>query len=316
MAVLAAMPGGKTVMGVEFTLQERSALYGLLAENSSDIIFKSDSRGFVQTASPAIECLGYRPSAMLFGPHVRELVHPGYGEAIDAAHREALIGHGDGQWLEFPAGSGKRGAQWFEIQMRGLRGSDGKAYGVLSIMRCISARKSLEDRLFAAELTDPLTRLTNRIAFIAMLDHLVAAPTGGCLALFDLDHFMTLNMRYGQSAGDEMLRSFADLLRSLTRQEDIISRIGGERFGILFPGLDQRKASELCQPIVETLAQLGRIAVALDFSVTTSAGIAPIYHSVDRTIKRAEVALFLAKARGRSRIETSGGDVTLIRRRT
>lgn len=301
-------------MNVGFTVQERVALYGLLAENSGDIILKSDERGFIQSASQGIDYLGYHPAAALFGPHVRELVLPDYADAIEAAHEAALAGRNNGRWIELPANNRKRGKLWFEVQMRGLLRADGEAYGVLTVMRSIAERKSLEDRLFAAELTDPLTRLTNRIAFVAMLDHLVASPAGGCLALFDLDHFMTLNMRYGQSAGDEMLRSFAALLRSLTRSDDIVSRIGGERFGVLLPGLDESESSMLCQPVIETLAQLGQSATQHDFAVTTSAGIAPIGHSVDRTMKRAEVALFLAKARGRSRIEASAGDVTLMQR--
>ena len=298
-------------MGVEFTLQERSALYGLLAENSSDIIFKSDRRGFIQTASPAMERLGYRLPAMLFGPHIRDLVLPQFAAEIEAAHRAALAGHGELSWTEFPAASQCHRGHWFEIQMRGLHDATGHPYGVLCIMRSISERKSLEERLFAAELTDPLTRLTNRVAFVSMLDYMVADQGGGCLALFDLDHFMTLNMRYGQSAGDEMLCAFADLLRSLARREDIISRLSGERFGLLVPGLPPATALQLCQSIVETLAGLGRFALATGFSVTTSAGIAPIGHSLDRTMKRAEVALFMAKAKGRSRVECSGGDLTL-----
>lgn len=290
-------------MGIEFTVQERSALYGLLADHSSDIIFKSDARGFILTASPAIERLGYRLPAMLIGPHIRDLVLPQFADAIEAAHRAALAGHGDGRWLEFPASSEGQGRHWFEIQMRGLHDPAGHPYGVLCIMRSIAERKSLEERLFAAELTDPLTRLTNRVAFITMLEYMVASERGGCLALFDLDHFMTLNMRYGQSAGDEMLIAFADLLRSLARREDIISRIGNERFGVLMPALSADDAAGVCQPIVETLAGLGHLAQAGGYSVTTSVGIAPISHSLDRTMKRAEVALYLAKAKGRSRVE-------------
>ena len=304
---------GQIQMGIEFTVQERVALYGLLADHSSDIIFKSDARGFILTASPAIERLGYRLPAMLIGPHIRDLVLPPFADAIEAAHRAALAGHGEEYWLEFPTASERHAGHWFEIQMRGLHDAAGQPYGVLCIMRSIAERKSLEERLFAAELTDPLTRLTNRVAFVAMLEYMVTGERGGCLALFDLDHFMTLNMRYGQTAGDEMLVAFADLLRSLARREDIISRIGGERFGLLLPGLSADDAAELCQPIVETLAGLGHLALGDGFSVTTSAGIAPIDHSLDRTIKRAEVALYLAKAKGRSRVESSRDDLSLMR---
>ncbi|MFM5917759.1 MAG: diguanylate cyclase domain-containing protein [Novosphingobium sp.] len=289
-------------MGVDFTLQERSALYGLLAENSDDIIFKSDARGFLITASPAIEQLGYRLPAMLFGPHIRDLVLPHFAEAIEAEHRAVMAGRGSRRWREFPAATAIPG-QWFEIQMRALNDAAGRLYGVLCIMRSIAARKSLEEQLFAAEMTDPLTRLTNRVAFVSMLEYMVCDKAGGSLVLFDLDHFMTLNMRYGQSAGDEMLCAFADLLRDLVRREDIISRIGNERFGVLMPGLTPDEARELCQPVIETLAVLGQSDIGERFGVTTSAGISPITGSLDRTMKQAELALFAAKAKGRSRVE-------------
>jgi len=152
-------------------------------------------------------------------------------------------------------------------------------------------------------MTDPLTRLTNRMAFVSMLEYMVCSKAGGTLALFDLDHFMTLNMRYGQSAGDEMLCAFSDLLRDIVRREDIISRIGSERFGVLLPGLDPEQACEVCQPVVDTLAVLGRPDQAECFGITASAGIAPISGTVDRTMKHAELALFAAKAKGRSRVE-------------
>lgn len=291
-------------MGIEFTLHERLALYGLLAENSSDIIFKSDSRGFILTASPAMRQLGYQLPAMLIGPHIRDLVQSQFTEGIEAMHRAALSGLNEGRWSEFPAGSHSP-AHWFEIQMRALHDSSGRAYGVLCIMRSIAERKCLEEQLFAAEMTDPLTRLTNRTAFVAMLEFMVSSRRDGCLALFDLDHFMTLNMRFGQSAGDEMLCAFADLLRNLVRSEDIISRIGNERFGVLMPGVSSELASELCLPVVETLAELGRDERGDRFGVTASAGITPIARSLDSTLKHAELALFTAKASGRSRIECS-----------
>lgn len=292
-------------MRVDFTLHERLALYGLLADHSSDIILRTDRRGFVLAASPALERLGLALPAMLIGPHLRDLVHPDYRALIEAEHRAAIAGTGSGGWLELPAVLGGRRQQWFEAQLRPMTDPHGRTYGALVVMRCIARRKSLEARLFAAEFTDPLTRLTNRIAFLAMLDHLVSRPHRAALALFDIDHFMTLNMRFGQSAGDDLLRAFADLLRAMTRSEDIISRAGGERFAVIMPALTPQAAAAACRPIVETLAEAGGAALGGHFAVSTSVGIARIGRSTDSTVKQAELALFMAKAKGRSRIETS-----------
>jgi diguanylate cyclase (GGDEF)-like protein len=290
-------------MSVEFTLQERSALFGLLAENSTDIILKTDRRGFVLDGSSGIGRLGLTLPAMLFGPHLRDLFHPACGDLIAAEHDAVIERRANSGWLELPALLPDGGCHWREVQLSCLVDPVGRAYGSLVMSRCIAVRKSLEDRLFAAHYTDPLTRLTNRLAFVSMLDHLATRPDGGCLALFDLDRFAALNLRHGQGAGDDMLCATADLLRAMTRNEDTISRIDGERFGVLLPGLSVEESVEECRPIVETMAAAGAPAHAGEFPITVSVGVAAIDRSTDYTLKRAEIALCIAKAKGRSRVE-------------
>lgn len=291
-------------MGVEFTVRERSALYAMLADNPQDIILKSDPRGFIVTASPALATLGVSLPTLLFGPHIRDLFAPRHAPAIEAAHAAALAGQDLGL-REFPVRqeAGRHG--WFDVRMRGLRDLVGRPYGVLSVLRSVTERKRLEEQLFVAELTDPLTGLTNRVAFTSMLDFLIDNSSGGSLAVFDLDHFMTLNMRHGQDAGDALLCDFADLLRGLTGPDEIISRIGSERFALLLPRSDAQGTLDLCQPIIEALAEFGKAGRGGEIAVTASAGIAPIAGSVDHTLRQAEIALVLAKAKGRSRVETS-----------
>ena len=305
-------------MRVEFTLHERLALCGMLADQSTDIILKTDRLGYVVSASQTLEQLGFALSSTLIGPHVRDLVHPDYCDLIENRHRAVIAGRECDDRLEVPTVHSRRKAQWFETQIRPMTDLHGQINGALVVMRCIATRRSLEDRLFAAEFTDPLTRLTNRIAFVAMLDHLVAHSQSAALALFDIDHFMTFNMRFGQSAGDDLLRAFAGLLQAMTRGEDIISRVDGERFGVIMPGLTPQLAQAACMPITEAMAQASGPTPIDEFAVSVSVGIAAITNSTDSTVKDAELALFLAKAKGRSRIETtpSGSVVTGFGQRT
>ena len=297
---------------MDFTLRERSALCGVLAESTDDIIFKTDRQGFILSASTGIERIGFSLPAMLIGPHLCELAQEPYGEALDAAFEAAICGGRSPGWIEFPA-RGRKGAEpsWFELQLHGLSDADRQRYGTLGIMRNIDARKTLEERLFAAEHTDPLTGLTNRRAFVTMLDYLVGSGARGCLALFDIDHFMAINMRCGQAAGDEVLVVFADLLRTLLRQEDIVSRVDGERFAVLLPQVNAAEAAELCEPIIATLADLRRSTGLSELAISASAGLCTIGETLDATIKRAELALFTAKARGRCRLEFGGPGLEL-----
>lgn len=290
-------------MGMNFTVQETSALYGLLADSSSDVILKTDREGFIVHASPAFERLGFRIPGSLISPNLLDIVESSHRDMVSRALSDALEGREVGRWVEFPAVTADERQHWFEIQARALRDDEGEIYGALSIMRSIDERRQLKDQLFAATYTDPLTGLTNRAAFISMLEHMIESNMDGCLALFSIDFFRTINMKYGQSTGDEVLQVFADLLREMLRAEDIISRIGSERFAVLLPRTSTEQAQAICHRVVTTLAELRQKVGESRFAITASASIAHIGDNLDRTIERAELALFCAKAKGRNRLE-------------
>lgn len=286
-----------------FTPQDGVALYGLLAHNSNDIIIiKTDCNGFVCSASPTIARVGLPQSEQLFGRHLTDIVHPRHVPTIRLRHANAVAGRVDESWEEFaiPVESGER---WFEIGMRGVPGDRGGISGVLSLMRNIDDKKNVERKLFVATMTDQLTGLTNRRAFTTMLDHMLADRIGGCVAIFDLDHFKAINLRYGQSLGDEVLVAFAGYVRASLRETDIISRIGGESIGVLLPGAGPADAEVICRRIVSGMGDLGKACGADDIPITASAGVARIGGSVDDTLRRVELALTLAKAKGRNRLE-------------
>ena len=288
-------------MGVSFTPEEGSVLFDLLAENSTDIILKTDCAGNLLHGLPTMSRLGLLPPAQSGARHLSDLVDPGCVEDVLAAHREALGGGREGDWVEFLARSRGARARLFAIQTRRIVDAADAVCGGISIVRSLDERRSFEERLFAATMTDPLTGLTNRSAFVAMLGHLVEAQADGWVAMFDIDHFKAINMRYGHSAGDEVLVAFADLIRVLTREADIISRIGGESFGILLPRTAPAEAERVAREIRVTLAE-SSAAAGGGLAITVSGGLARIAGTLDDTIRRAELALAVAKARGRNRL--------------
>lgn len=294
-------------MGVSLTALESSALYDILAESTTDIILKTDCHGFIEQASPAIEDLGFLLPSMLIGPHMLDLVHPSHAALVKAEHDAAASGRRLGKWVEFPAIKQGGREQWYEIQMRSLGHDRGRIYGVLSIMRSIDERRTLKEKLFATAMTDPLTGLTNRRAFISMLQHLVDNCISGCLALFNVDHFRAINMRYGHSVGDEVLVVFAELLRTLMGPRDIISRIGSETLAVLFPRTTARRAEDKCRQVTATLSEIRESSGSDGLAITASAGLARIAGTLDASITSAELALFLAKARGRNSIQVESG---------
>lgn len=293
-------------MAMGITRRESAALYRLLADATSDIILKTDRRGFIVHASPAIQHLGISLPTMLIGPHIQDLVHPACAAEIQGRHEAAIDGEQDGDWAEFPALTGDLQERWFEIQIRRLVDEQGEVYGALSIMRSIEERRAYEERLFAAAMTDPLTGLTNRRAFIEMLRHMVDKRIDGCLALFALDHLKAINMKHGQAAGDSALTAFADVLRRNLRSQDIISRVGGESLGVLLPRSEPEEVEAICRRTLDALAKVRLAAVEGGFSVTASAGVSRIARSVDDTLKRTEMTLFFARATGKGRVELDG----------
>jgi diguanylate cyclase (GGDEF)-like protein/PAS domain S-box-containing protein len=294
-------------MGVHFTPRERSAMHRLLSDNSRDIVLKTDCGGFILEAALAIERLDDPLTGRLIGRNLFDLVHPGWQEAVRADHATAIRERRDQARIELPMLISEHRERWFELQLSCVFDEDGEVYGTVGIMRNIEERRVLEDKLFAAAMTDPLTGLTNRRAFVAMLQHLVDRRYDGCVAMFEIDHFKTINMRHGQAMGDEVLIVFGELLRTLMRSEDIVSRIGGQTLGVLLPRVSPTQAQTICTRVIETLGDVRNTSSAGTFCITASAGLTSLAGSLDETMKRCELALFMAKAKGRNRLETDTG---------
>lgn len=277
---------------------ECSALYRLVATSPTDLVIKTDRGGRIVHATAAGESLGMAREGGPVGRHLLELVHHAYAEIVLGEHQAALAGGSGSGWIEVLALAADGGQHWMELKLGPLP----QRNGALAILRSIEDRRTLENRLFVAAMTDPLTGLTNRTAFTRMLAHLVESDAAGHLALFDIDHFRAINLRHGHSGGDQVLVAFARLLRTLLRPDDILSRIDGGTFGVLLPGADQPQAIAACEEVVAALREMSASARG-EHRFTASGGIAPLSSSADATLRDAELALLAAKSRGRARVE-------------
>jgi diguanylate cyclase len=159
---------------------------------------------------------------------------------------------------------------------------------------------------------DELTGLANRRLLLEAADalHQQSLRNGRSLslALLDLDHFKRLNDSFGHPAGDRVLKTFADTLKSETRQADIVARIGGEEFCVLMPDTPDGGARELAERIRQRVAALPRHTLGVPSSLTVSVGLATGQGPDSRfesLYARADRALYRAKARGRNTVEVS-----------
>jgi two-component system cell cycle response regulator len=159
-------------------------------------------------------------------------------------------------------------------------------------------------------LTDPLTGLFNRRHTSSVLEAEVARAnryaTPLTLLMCDIDHFKSINDRFGHNVGDEVIRQVAGLLPERIRRIDVAGRWGGEEFIMVLPSTGAEGAYVVAERIRSAVEVLSRIDGCVD-RVTVSIGVAE-HHRSDKPIElveRADKALYGAKQRGRNCVEVS-----------
>ncbi|UIP07650.1 sensor domain-containing diguanylate cyclase [Erythrobacter sp. SDW2] len=288
-------------MMLDFSAGELAQLCELVSGTASDILFKTDSDGFIVHASQGIAMLGEPLPAVLIPPRLQDLVAYDHLRAVEAELALAAAGNAERGWTEFRVAGGSHDGRWYAMRLVPARERDGRR-DVLGILHDVHERRMLEDRLFTARMTDPLTGLTNRIAFDAMLGHVTTQGLEGTLALLAIDHFRAINHRLGHRFGDEVLAGFTEVLRTVMRKGDTVSRIGGSCFAVLLVDTGHAEASRLCHEVQHVFAaelRAGKVTLPL----SASAGIAEFSRCAEDTLRRTELALVLGKNSGRLRHE-------------
>ena len=284
-------------MGIEFSDREVARFFDVVSGGTSEIFLRLDSEGFILSSSLAVEHLahhGAEPgSRMLIAPRLADLVTSDHAPTVGSELALAAAGNAERGWIEICLATGAASHRWFALRLV-PDPHGGSAARVLAVLRDIHERRTLEDRLFAARMTDPLTGLTNRLAFDSMLEHVCGHRRSGCLALFGIDNLRAFNHRLGYDAGDQVLCGFAEVLRQVMRTGDIISRTGDATFAVLFPDTGHQDAGDLARQAQQLFSgdvPAGRHSLTL----SATAGIAEIGTCPSDTLKRAEMALFLGK---------------------
>ncbi len=157
----------------------------------------------------------------------------------------------------------------------------------------------------SASETDPLSGLANRRGFDLRAARVLAKgrefglPVS--IAVFDIDHFKAVNDTYGHATGDEVIRSFAELLRRAAPQAAAIGRMGGEEFALLFEHTNQEGARLNAEAIRIATPQSVRPGMP---AITVSGGVTAVQpgESLGEAMRRADMALYKAKHLGRDRI--------------
>jgi len=180
------------------------------------------------------------------------------------------------------------------------------AIGATVFLVALIKERSEQESLHEAR-TDVLTGLSNRRAFLPMAERIAdrcqRRNVPYAVVVFDLDHFKSVNDRFGHPVGDAVLQLFARIVRESLRPGDIISRAGGEEF---FAVLPDTSLKEGCATAERVRAAFEAAAMSLDgrrIGATVSAGVMALdeaHESVTKLLERADAALYRAKLAGRN----------------
>ncbi|MFA5083481.1 MAG: diguanylate cyclase, partial [Hydrogenophilaceae bacterium] len=155
---------------------------------------------------------------------------------------------------------------------------------------------------------DSLTGLHNHIALkLALeseLEHAQRVHATTVFAMLDIDHFKSVNDRFGHPVGDAVIKSLARLLTQRLRKSDIVGRYGGEEFAVILRDTDPARALALLDELRTRFAEVAHSHGGQTFNASFSAGIAhaPPHRGMEALIAAADQALYRAKADGRNRV--------------
>jgi diguanylate cyclase (GGDEF)-like protein len=194
--------------------------------------------------------------------------------------------------------------------------TDFELFHVLVNIISISIENSLHyEAVKNLSLTDEMTNLHNYRSFISRLKEEINRAKRNksdiSLVILDIDHFKNYNDTLGHQAGDEALREVGKVLRKTVRDEDIVSRYGGEEFCIIFPGIAKEGITSLCERIrikiekhkfyKEKVQPTGMLTISLG-----GASFPKDANDMHTLIQKADEALYRAKHLGRNQIQIYG----------
>ncbi|MDH3240385.1 MAG: EAL domain-containing protein [Alphaproteobacteria bacterium] len=288
--------------------EESERRYRTLAESSPVGIWQVAPDGRCLYANP--------PMAVLLGTESVQEIHGTSFMSYFAAGSAGSLRGAFAAWVRGRSarcearlvGTGDGGGRDVEISGAPVISASGELLSILMTVVDITERKEAEDTIWRMAHHDPLTQLPNRQLFRQRLEEAIrnADRSGRMVALMflDLDKFKGVNDNYGHPVGDQLLCAVADQLLDIVRETDTVARLGGDEFAIILTNLEHVvPVDTLANRIVGQISQPQVVDGCL-LTVGTSIGISfcPLDDTdPDELIRKADLALYRAKAEGRGR---------------
>lgn len=248
--------------------------------------------------------LGYRPGEITPSIEVfNSLVHPNDIQAVRKSEEEAQKSGIHSVQHRMYTNSGKM------IWVHELAELQSDGVTLIGTVRDITEQKQLELQLQEQAVVDPLTHAGNRRYFRQALSReyhrFERYGSALCMIMFDLDHFKRINDTYGHATGDQILVAVAEAVKGSLRQQDIFSRIGGEEFAVLLPGLKIEDAKTVAEKLRAAIANVQVVDNGARVSVTATLGLVALSEDIEseeHLQQIADRALYRGKKEGRNRV--------------
>jgi diguanylate cyclase (GGDEF)-like protein/PAS domain S-box-containing protein len=207
--------------------------------------------------------------------HMQECSQAGDGDVLEIEYR---LRHAYGDW------------HWFSSRSSVYaRLADGKALQILGIAVDMTERRAAQEKLWFASTHDGLTGLYNRSMFETEVDRLEKSRRYPVTVLIaDVVGLRKINEEHGYEAGDERLRSVAEILREAFRSDDVVARMGADKFGVLLPNTSQISMEAFQARVVSRLENYNRSHPGAPVALTMSIVSAENGTSLRETVMAAE----------------------------
>ena len=311
------------------TLFHHKELAEVTLHSIGDAVITTDQHGRVDSLNPIAEQLTGWTNREAYGRRVEEVFH-----IVDAGTREATPNPvrqtlESGQVVHVPDDTVLIRADGAEVAIDDsgapIRDRDGRIVGAVLVFYDVSNSAQNAQHLLSHHAShDSLTQLVNRREFERRANQLLAKvrEEGGehALCYLDLDQFKLVNDTCGHLAGDRLLQQLSYLLNEQVPEKDTLARLGGDEFGLLLVDCPRECAHEILDRLLRVIRDFRFVWDGRAFELGASVGMVPLTSDTTTTqeaLSQADTACFVAKEKGRHRVEVyTPGDSEVARRHT
>ncbi|UXY15121.1 EAL domain-containing protein [Chitiniphilus purpureus] len=300
---------------------EQQLRLALEASNTGLFDMPLESRRTAVTSPEYDRLLGYEPGELVetFEKWKNQL-HAADRERVLRAVRDYYTGASNQLVIEYRRRLKDGGYHWFQSRGRFVEMDEhNRPRRLIGTVTDVTERRQAQERITELANFDTVTGLANRNLLRDELRLAVAAAERYqrqlAVLFLDLDRFKTINDSLGHAAGDQVLMQVAERLRRIVNKSDILARLGGDEFVVVLSDIqDALYAGQISEQILESFAEPFELEAG-GFASSTSIGIA-VYpddgQDSDTLIRNADVAMYQAKANGRSNYQYFTADLNIL----